>query len=441
MSYTLLTDTDREEMLKRIGVEKIDDLFADIPGNILNVKIEGLPESKSEVEISELMTGISGKNSLGSLFTGGGLYNHYIPAVVDELASRSEFYTAYTPYQPEVSQGTLTAIFEFQTFMCRLTGLDVTNASMYDGATALAESVMMAVRTNRKNRVLISRSVNPRYREVLKTYCWAAGIEYAEAGINDLETDYDAFSGNIDNETAAVVIQSPNFFGIVEDTAKVKSFLEDKKAYLINVITEAISLGYLKSPGSLGADIVCGEAQSLGNYTAFGGPLLGFISAAEKFMRKIPGRLAGKTLDAEGNEALALTLQAREQHIRREKATSNICSNEGLLALRAAIYMSLMGPHLFSLGSYNHNAAAYLKEKLASSGFSPLNNKPFFNEFVMKADNSDSFKSFCDAGCIDPGIEIEKWYPELKGCFLFCATEMNSRSMIDSFINQIQGAL
>ena len=441
MSYTLLTDSDREAMLKKIGIKKIDDLFTDIPGDILNVKIEGLPEAKSEIEISEIMRGISSENCLDSVFTGGGIYSHYIPAAVDELASRSEFYTAYTPYQPEVSQGTLTAIFEFQTFMCRLTSLDVTNASMYDGATALAESVMMAVRTNRKNKVLISRSVNPKYRAVLKTYCWASGIEYTEADIKELETDYDLFSSMVDDETSAAVIQSPNFFGIVEDAARVKSFLEDKKAFLINVVTEAMSLGHLKSPGSLGADIVCGEAQSLGNYPAFGGPLLGFISAREKFMRKIPGRLAGKTLDAEGREVLALTLQAREQHIRREKATSNICSNEGLLALRAAVYMSLMGPHLFKLGSYNHNAAAYLKEKLGSAGLSAVNDKPFFNEFVMKADNAGVFNSACESLALDPGIDIGQWYPELKDCYLFCATEINSKSMIDSFIEKLQGAL
>ena len=441
MSYTLLTDADREEMLKKIGIGKIDDLFADIPENILNVKIDGLPEAKSEIEISSVVSDLCGKNSLNSVFMGGGIYNHYIPAVVDELSSRSEFYTAYTPYQPEVSQGTLTAIFEFQTFMCRLTGLDVTNASMYDGATSLAEAVMMAVRTSRKNKVVISRSVNPRYREVLKTYCWAAEIEYREVEIRDLETDYESLSDLIDDETAAAVIQSPNFFGNIEDISKAKSFLEGKKGFLINVVTEAISLAYLKSPGSKGADIVCGEVQSLGNYPAFGGPLLGFISAKEKFMRKIPGRLAGKTLDAEGREVLALTLQAREQHIRREKATSNICSNEGLIALRAAIYMSLMGPNLFKLGSYNHNAAAYLREELCKNGFKAVSDKAFFNEFVVKAENPEDFIRNCKSSCLDPGIRIDKWYPELENCWLFCATETDSKSQIDSFINRIQGAL
>ena len=436
MSYTLLTDSDREEMFKKIGIEKIDDLFSDIPGNIINVEIDGLPSAKSEIEISSLMSEIESKNSLKSVFMGGGIYNHYIPAIVDELSSRSEFYTAYTPYQPEVSQGTLTAIFEFQTFMCRLTGLDVTNASMYDGATSLAESVMMAVRTNKKNKVVVSRSVNPNYREVLKTYCWASSIDYEEADISDFETDYNSLASLIDDETTAVVIQSPNFFGNIEDIAKAKSLLEGKKGFLINVVTEAMSLGHLKSPGSQGADIVCGEAQSLGNYPAFGGPLLGFISARDKFMRKIPGRLAGKTLDADGNEVFALTLQAREQHIRREKATSNICSNEGLIALRAAIYMSLMGPHLFELGKYNHNAASYLKEQLIGKGFESVSDKPFFNEFVLMADNPASFEEKCRSSCLDPGIRIDKHYPELKNCFLFCATEINSKSMIDSFAEQ-----
>ena len=322
--------------------------------------------------------------------------------------------------------------------MCRLTGLDVTNASMYDGATSLAESVMMAVRTNKKNKVVVSRSVNPKYRDVLKTYCWASGIEYTEAGINNFESDYSSISSLIDDDTTAVVVQSPNFFGNIEDIAKAKSLLEGKKGFLINVVTEAMSLGYLKSPASSGADIVCGEAQSLGNYQAFGGPLLGFISAREKFMRKIPGRLAGKSLDAEGNEALALTLQAREQHIRREKATSNICSNEGLIALRAAIYMSLMGPHLPEIGEYNHNAASYLKEKLELNGFKSVSDKPFFNEFVLKADVPEAFIDKCRTKCLDPGIRIDRFYPELENCFLFCATEANSRSMIDAFISCLQ---
>ncbi len=437
MSYTLLTDSDRTEMLKKTGAGHIDDLFSDIPSDILNVVIEGLPSPKSEMEISELMGEIEKENSCRSVFMGGGIYNHYIPALVDEISSRSEFYTAYTPYQPEVSQGTLTAIFEFQTFMCRLTGLDVTNASMYDGATSLAEAVMMSVRTNRKNRVIVSRSVNPLYRSVLETYCWASGIEIAEADINDFETDYSRLEKLIDDETTAVVIQSPNFFGTIEDIPRVRSLLEGKKGFLISVVTEAMSLGLLNSPGSLGADIVCGEAQSLGNYPAFGGPLLGFISAKESFTRKIPGRLAGKTLDADGSEALALTLQAREQHIRREKATSNICSNEGLLALRASIYISLMGPHLKELGTYNHKAASYLKEKLLKKGFTEVSDKPFFNEFLLRQKDPHGFEEKCSLNCISPGISIEQYYPELNGCYLFCATETNSRKMIDAFIEKL----
>ena len=437
MSYTLLTDFDRDEMLKKIGVPDIDYLFSDIPDNILNADFEGLPSPKSEVEISSLIGEIEKKNTLDSVFKGGGIYDHHVPALVDEISSRSEFYTAYTPYQPEVSQGTLTAVFEFQTFMCRLTGLDVTNASMYDGGTSLAESVMMASRTNKKNKVIISRSVNPNYRSVLKTYCWASGIEIAEADINDFETDYNLLEKLIDDDTAAVVIQSPNFFGTIEDAARVKKLIEGKKAFLISVVTEALSLGLLKSPGSLGADIVCGEAQSFGNYPAFGGPLLGFIAATDKFMRKIPGRLVGKSLDADGNEVLALTLQAREQHIRREKATSNICSNEGLIALRASIYMSLMGPHLKKLGEYNHNAAVYLKEKLLAKGFSNISDKPFFNEFVIKVNDAADFERKCSENNINPGIRLDYYYPELKDCYLFCTTEKNSRQMIDDLTGKL----
>ncbi|MCP5515321.1 MAG: aminomethyl-transferring glycine dehydrogenase subunit GcvPA [Spirochaetales bacterium] len=437
MKYTLLNNDDKTLMLKKIGVSKIDDLFADLPQDILLDKLDGLPEPVSEMEIFDILKSESCKNSTKRMFLGAGSYNHYIPAVVDDLASRSEFYTAYTPYQPEVSQGTLTAIFEFQTYMCRLTGMDVTNASMYDGATSLAEAVMMSARNSRKDKVLVSRAVNPLYREVLATYAWAAGLIVEEIPLKGLVTDFDAVKKLCDDETGAVVIQSPNFFGCIEDpdasSSGFSAFKKEKKLDLIYTVTEALSLGFLKSPAETGADIVCGEAQSFGSPVSFGGPMLGFISAKEHFTRKIPGRLVGLTVDSDGNKVFALTLQAREQHIRREKATSNICSNEGILAVKAAVYLGTTGPRLGMLGKLNHNTASYLRENLLSAGFSPVSDDPFFNEFVLH-----NGKSGFDSASAGAGFDLGEYYPELRDCTLFCATETDTMQSIDNFIEKIK---
>ena len=426
MRYTLLNSQDRQLMLDQIGVKNIDELFSDLPRGILIDKIEGLPEPASEMEAAELLKNIAAGNSLEKKFRGGGIYSHYIPAAIDVLASRSEFYTAYTPYQPEVSQGTLTAVFEFQTYICRLTGMDVTNASMYDGATSMAEAVMMSSRNTRKTRIAVSRGVNPFYREVLSTYAWACGLEIIEIPLKDTVTDYAAAEKIVDDNISAIVVQSPNFFGSLEDMDALSAV--KKKADLIYTVAEALSLGWLRAPGEAGADIVCGEAQSFGNYPAFGGPMLGFISAKERFMRKIPGRLAGLSVDQDGNPAFTLTLQAREQHIRREKATSNICSNEGLLTLRAAVYLGLLGPKLNNLAQLNHNTASYLREKLIGKGFKPVGDIPFFNEFMLEGKTSD----------IPFGIKAENYYPEFKNCYIFCATENDTAADIDRITDTIK---
>ncbi len=435
MKYTMLSDADKKIMYEKIGIKNIDELFADLPADILLTELQGLPQSVTEMEITDIFNTIASKNGFTPL-CGGGVYDHYIPAVVDELAGRSEFYTAYTPYQPEVSQGTLASIFEYQTNMCRLTGMDVANASLYDGATALAESVMMSCKEKKKQKILVSQSVNPLYRKTLKTYCWAVDIEIIEIPCKDLVTDVEKAKALMDDSIANIVIQSPNFFGVIEDVSEITTTKNEKNIDLIFTVTEAVSLALLKTPHDQGADVVCGEAMSFGNYPSFGGPLLGFMCAKETYMRKVPGRLVGLTQDENGEPCFALTLQAREQHIRREKATSNICSNQGLIALRASIYLSLVGVKLGELATLNHSNASYLKECLESIGFTSPTEKPvtFFNEFVLK--KPEGFKSNTAFG-----IDIGTWYPELKDCVLFCATEKNSKKSIDDFIASIRGGV
>ncbi len=433
MQYTMLSDEDKKIMLDAIGVSNIDDLFADLPTDILLDSLQGLPKPLTEMEVSSEFEKIAKKNG-NTPFCGGGVYDHYVPASVDELASRSEFYTAYTPYQPEVSQGTLTAIFEYQTNMCRLTGMDVANASLYDGATALAESVMMSCKEKRRNKILVSKAVNPLYRKTLQTYCWAVGIEIVEIPLNGFVTDTDEAKNLMGDDIANIVIQSPNFFGVIENMEAIAELKDEKKTDLIFTVSEAVSIALLKTPRDQGADIVCGEAMSFGNYPSFGGPLLGFMCAKESYMRKIPGRLVGLTQDENGEPCFALTLQAREQHIRRDKATSNICSNQGLIALRASIYLSLVGVKLSEVARQNHYNASYLRERLLELGFTnPFDcDVPFFNEFVLKKP-SNFGKSF------DFGIEIGKWYSELKDCLLVCATEKDTKESIDAFIDTLKG--
>lgn len=442
MSYTGLSPEQRTLMLKATGAASIDDLFNDIPGDIQTHCITGLPEPLSEIEIEKEMDSTGALNTVyRKIFTGGGAYNHYVPPVVDEIAGRSEFYTSYTPYQPEVSQGTLAAIFEFQTMISTLTGLDITNASMYDGATSLAEAAMMGVRTNGGSKVLVSRSVHPNYRRVLETYAWAAGFAIVEIPISNGLTDLQKTRDLIDDSVSSIIIQSPNFFGYIEDVESFSSIVENSKTILITVVTEAMSLGLLKSPGELGASVVCGEIQSFGNPLNFGGPYAGYISAKKDFLRRMPGRLVGRTEDAAGNRAFALTLQTREQHIRREKATSNICTNEGLIALRTAVYLSLIGVKLSDIARLNHNTAVYLKNKISEAGISIVHdNIPFFNEFIIKPHDINLFLSEFRKRGINPGIEIGKWYNEYSGCLLVCATELISQQDADEYCDIIKEA-
>lgn len=441
MDYISNTPVDIEEMLKVIGVSGIDDLFADIPASVGLNKDISLPAPLTEIEAGDLLKEIAGRNCVLKSFIGAGAYSHYIPAVVDHLASRSEFYTAYTPYQPEVSQGTLTAIFEFQTLICRLTGMDITNASMYDGATSLAEAVFMAVRSNNRNAVVVSDAVHPHYRQVLDAYAGVSGIE-----IRLLKSQEGAVTGEdletlMDDTVSAVVVQNPNFFGCLEDLSDIAETAHRRKSYLITVITEPMSLGILKSPGAQGADIVCGEGQSLGNPMGFGGPLLGILAAKDSFLRKMPGRLVGKTTDADGAEAYVLTLQTREQHIRRDRATSNICTNQGLCALRSVLYMTLMGNTLRDLADLNHRLASYLKQRLVEKGFTPVFDRPFFNEFVLSFSDAERVRGALRNDCYQLGVPLGNYYPDHKNSLLLCATEMNSPGDIDRLVQVLELAV
>lgn len=441
MAYHCNTEEDRREMLRIIGVRGIGELFSDIPREVLFDGPPDLPPALSEIEASSLLQSIEAKNRLLASFIGAGAYRHYIPAAVDALASRPEFYTAYTPYQPELSQGTLTAIFEFQTMMCRLTGMDISNASMYDGATACAESVLMALRAAGKRRVLVCDSLHPHYRHVLRTYCWANDIEIKELASKGCIIDCALLERELGEETGAVVVQQPNFFGCIEDLASAARTAHDKKAKLIAVINEPLCLGLLRPPGSLGADIVCGEAGSFGNPPGFGGPALGFIAAGAEFMRRLPGRLVGRSMDAEGREAYVLTLQTREQHIRREKATSNICSNEGLCALRAAIYLSLLGRNMGSLAAQNHRLASYCRKKLVERGFTLVFDRPYFNEFTVRINNSHTIIDDLKNEGFALGLVLDDYYKEYDNCVLVCCTEMNAPQEIDRLSEALEKLL
>jgi glycine dehydrogenase subunit 1 len=438
MGYISTTERERKEMLHEIGASSIDSLFHDIPEHILLSGNLNLPEALSEPELYTLIRKIESRNTCITSFAGGGAYHHHVPAVVDQLALRSEFYTAYTPYQPEVSQGTLTAIFEFQSMICRLTGMEVANASLYDGATALAEAALMSMRINGRRKIVISDTIHPHYRAVLNTYAWANDCTIIETGFSEGVTDQNHTEKSVDDETSAVIVQSPNFFGIIEDISPLAEIAHRRGALLITVVTEPLSLGMLKSPGALGADIVCGEAQSFGNYVGFGGPYLGILAARKEHLRKVPGRLVGKTIDLEGNESFVLTLQTREQHIRRERATSNICTNQGLCALRTVIYLCLLGNQLRELARLNHRLASHLMKRLSHRGFERVFTGPSFNEFVMRIRNArDVHERLKEKGFI-LGIPLDGYYPSLSDCLLICCTEIVSPEEINNLIAALE---
>ncbi|MBI3989384.1 MAG: aminomethyl-transferring glycine dehydrogenase subunit GcvPA [candidate division NC10 bacterium] len=440
MHYIPNTDADCERMLQAIGVPSVEDLFADIPRKMRLRRALDLPPPMSEAELTRHLRSLADKNAdvdRYPCFLGAGAYNHFIPAAISHLISRGEFLTSYTPYQPEVAQGTLQAIYEYQTLICQLTGMEVANASMYEGASSLAEAVLMAHRLNGRSQVLISRAVHPEYRQVVKTYTGRLGLQLHELPFTDKgATDLRKAKAFLSQETCCLVLQNPNFFGTVEMLEDFAEAAKAKGTFFIVAITEPISLGLLKPPGEVGADIVVGEGQAFGNHVSFGGPYLGLFATKEAYVRSMPGRLSGQTVDRDGKVGYVLTLSTREQHIRREKATSNICTNEGLLALAATIFLSLLGKQgLRELALQNLWKADFAREAIAGvKGYALRFRGPIFNEFVVQVEKrtpSEVNKALLKQGIIG-GFELGRFYPELADCLLFTVTEQNSRGEIEA---------
>ena len=441
--YIPNTKQDEAKMLKVLGLDSVDRLFDDIPASIKLGRRLDLNGPLSEIEVSKRIKSIANKNlSTEELvcFRGAGAYDHSIPSVVRHLISRSEFYTAYTPYQPEISQGTLQAIFEYQTMIANLTGLEVSNASMYDGASATAEAAMLAAANQKGDTVVISDTVHPDTRAVVKTYMRFYGVKVVEAPSKDGVTDMNALKDIVNADTVCVIIQTPNFFGNVEDCTEAVELAHANKAlFVMNV--DPISLGMFKTPGEYGADLAVGEGQVLGNSLNFGGPYLGFMAANNKQMRKLPGRIVGQTVDLDGKRAFTLTLQAREQHIRRDKATSNICSNQALNALAATIYLGALGKHgLAEVAETSAKKAYYAYNKLIATGkFRPVYNQPFFREFVLETDiDVDNLNAQLASKGFLGGYNIGKEYPSDKNRVMFCVTEKRTIEEIDCLVKAME---
>jgi glycine dehydrogenase subunit 1 len=434
MRYLPKSPTDREAMLREIGVPGIDDLFAPIPAEYRLRRDLKVPRAMAESEIMDWFRQQASRNAAGyASFLGAGAYNHYRPVVIDALVSRGEFFTAYTPYQPEIAQGTLQAIFEFQTMICERTGMEVANASMYDGSTAAPEAVMMAERITGRSHVVVARSVHPEYREVLLTYARHQGVTVEEVGFGENgRVDAAALDAAINDETSCVLIQSPNFFGTIEDVAALAEMAHRKGALLVVAIAEAMSLGIVKPPAE--ADIIAMEAQSFGVPLGFGGPYAGVIATKEKFVRQMPGRLVGETRDKHGKRGFVLTLSTREQHIRREKATSNICTNQALVALMATIFMSIYGREgLKQLAKQNLAKAAYAAQQFGAKAKVLFGGAPRFNEFLVQTSQDPrTINQKLANQQIIGGFPLRKFYPELGNAAVWCCTEMTTRASIDA---------
>src|SRR5215211_4280656 len=430
-------------MLRGLGLGSAGELFDSIPADVLLQRPLDTPAALAESELLELFESMAAKNAAARRpsFLGAGAYSHYAPTIIDSLIQRSEFFTAYTPYQPEISQGTLQAIFEFQTLVCQLTGMDVANASMYDGSTAMAEAVLMAERVTRRSRVLVSAAVHPEYLSVAETYVAHAGIELGRLEVDEASGRTQLDAAALEKDVAAVVVQSPNFFGCVEDLSAFAEQVHAAGALLVVVVTEAASFGLLRSPGACGADIVVAEGQSFGVPVSFGGPYVGLFATREKYARQIPGRLAGVAYDKEGRRGFVLTLATREQHIRREKATSNICTNEGLIALASTIYLETMGRRgLQEVAGQCAQKAAYAARRIAEiEGYSLPFTGPFFNEFVVRGRGRavDLLARLGKEKAIDGGIALSRFMPDRPNDFLVCVTETNSRRQIEALVDAL----
>lgn len=438
--YIPLTEKDKQEMLQTIGAKSIGELFGDVPSDILLNRDLNIAEGEAETTLLRRLNRIASKNitkETHTSFLGAGVYDHYAPSVVDAMISRSEFYTAYTPYQPEISQGELQAIFEFQTLICELTDMDVANSSMYDGMTSFAEACILAFSQTKKNKIVVSKGLHYQALQVLHTYAKTRKeFEVVEIDLDGTVTDLKKLEAAVDDETAAVAVQYPNFYGSIEDLEKIHSFIEDKKALFI-VYANPLALGLLTPPGSFGADIVVGDTQPFGIPAQFGGPHCGYFATTKKLMRKVPGRLVGQTLDDEGNRGFVLTLQAREQHIRRDKATSNICSNQALNALASSIAMSALGRQgIYDIAVQNIEHANYAKQQFIKKGFEVLDGTSF-NEFVVKFDKpiqqvNEELVKYNIIGGFDLGVVSD----DFKNHMLIAVTELRTKDEIDTFVEK-----
>lgn len=436
MRYLPHTDEEIAAMLRAVGAGSLEDLFSTVPEACRLDRPLDLPGPLTEWELGRRMEALADRTAAAQkVFVGAGSYEHFIPSVVPALVGRSEFLTAYTPYQPEVSQGTLQGIYEYQTLVCRLLGMEVANASMYDGASALAEALLMAIRVTRRTTVAVSRTVHPLYRQVVATYLGPGGHDVVELPYRqDGTTDVSALEGR--DDLAAVAVQSPNFFGCVEDLGAAGEAARAGGGLLVAAFTEPLAYGLLRSPGACGADIACGEGQSLGVPQSFGGPGLGIFTARARHLRSMPGRLVGKTVDRRGRRGFVLTLSTREQHIRRERATSNICSNQNLCALSAAVYLSCLGKRgIRDLARLNYDKAEHLKARLRAAGAVPRFGAPTFNEFVVDLPGAmaERRERLLEEGVV-AGLPLERHYPELRGAYLLCVTETKSRADMDRLV-------
>mgnify|MGYP001395996198 CR=1 FL=1 len=439
--YLPMTEQDQKEMLETIGVNSVEELFSDIPEKVRFKGEYKIKKAKSESALLKELQTLAAKNAdlkTYTSFLGAGVYDHYIPTIVDHVISRSEFYTAYTPYQPEISQGELQAIFEFQTMICELTGMEVANSSMYDGGTSLAEAAMLSAGHTRRKKVLLSQSVHPESKDVVKTYAKGQYIDVIEVPMKDGVTDLDALKELMTEEIAAVIVQYPNFLGRVEPLKEIEQIAHEKKGMFV-VSSNPLALGVLTPPGKLGADIVVGDAQPFGIPTSFGGPHCGFFAVTNKLMRKIPGRLVGQTVDEDGRRGFVLTLQAREQHIRRDKATSNICSNQALNALAASVAMTALGKKgIKEMAIANIQKANYAKEQLKKNGVEVVFEGPSFNEFVVCLNKPiKEINEYLLTKGIIGGYDLEKFDPSLKGHMLIAVTELRTKEEIDTFVKEL----
>ncbi len=443
MNFIANTPSQRDEMLATCGEKSLDALFACIP-DALRPKSFDLPPGRSELEVLRYFEDVASRNSAGlTTFIGGGIYDHFIPAAVSAITGRSEFYTAYTPYQPELSQGTLQAIYEYQSDICRLTDMEVSNASLYDGGTALCEACQMALQATRRSRIVMDSGINPVYRTMVHTYTANLSINFEEVDVTHGQSDRNRIIAALDENTAAVILQNPNFFGVIDDHTDIVDYCHERGILVIQSVYP-VAMAVLKTPGEMGVDIVTGEGQSLGIPLSFGGPYLGFMATTKKLVRKMPGRLVGRTVDRNGKESFVLTMQAREQHIRRDKATSNICTNEALCALRAHVYLSLMGPEgLKQVAQLCLAKAQYAKERFDEiPDVDVMASNPTFNEFTVRLpiDAMDLVNKLIERN-IAPGLPLGRFYPGMDNYLLVAVTEKRTKYEIGTLVEAVADVL